>query len=149
MINNIKNYDQFINEKINFNLNYLDFIINDFFIYIEEFEYKEKNNMCDVFVYHFIDFLNEKYKIIDVDIISLNYYLGNIEGTYYKNTERKNIFHIMLKMGDKYIDLTPEQFGINEKYKIYNNNDIKKLFLNINIIDDITLNKYCKGKIHF
>jgi hypothetical protein len=61
----------------------LDFIINDFFNYITEFEYLEKYNMCDVFIYEFIEFIEDRYDITDYKIIQLNHYKLNTKNTPY------------------------------------------------------------------
>jgi hypothetical protein len=126
----------------------LDFIINDFFNYIKEFEYLEKYNMCDVFIYEFIEFIEDRYDITDYKIIQLNHYKLNTKNTPYENIKPKNIYHIVLQVYDKYIDLTPEQFGILGDYNIYSLSDIKNQFININKITKDELYKFCRGKFH-
>jgi hypothetical protein len=146
----MKDMRKYVHEYLNENISgkKLIFIINDFFKYIEEFEYSEKYNMCDVFIYEFVEFIEDKYNIKNYKILQLNHYKLNTKNTPYKTTKPENIYHIVLQVGDKYIDLTPEQFGNLSSYKIYSLSDIKSQFININEIKKGELYKYCRGKFH-
>lgn len=140
---------EYLNEGINYSNSYLRQIIDDFFIYIEEFEYKKKFNMCDVFIYEFINYIQDEYNITDWKIYQLNHYNGNIKKTEYEDVKRTEIYHIMVRIGsDKFIDLTPEQFGIDENYMVYNKKEIENLFSNINEITISELKSFCRGKLH-
>lgn len=111
-----------------------------------DLDYSRKDNMCDVFVYEFIKYLKQNNYNANYEIYNLNNYLGDM--SFFKNRKRIDIYHVVLKLGNKFLDLTPEQFGFKKNYKIYTINDLKKMFLNIKKIDLNELKRTCVFKLH-